>query len=228
MKKIILLFFLLAPAVVHAAGGQSANVNMPIVSYIAIGVAFVLLFLLIVLWRMLDSVRNRVDDLEMDVENILKRIPEEFGEKFISREEVEVLIVEQVASVVIDVKGPEVSAGSHEKLFVPEVAPHVIFFGRPTGERMFDDNKKCMKMTENTYYRFSLLKNDEENAIVEFCPNHTGAIKALDNRAKTIEPVCELTVKGEKPQNYRCEKPGRAVMKNGFWTVIRKAKVVYE
>lgn len=230
MKKISLLFFLLTPVVLHAAELQSANANIPVVTYIAIGVACVLLFLLIVLWRMLDAVRSRVADLEVDVESFLNRMSEETQMNSISREDVEVMIAKQAGSTVSsDVRSGEVSVHSNEKRVISAAAvPAVIFFGCPTGERMFDDNKKCMEMTANTYYRFSLVKNDEETALVEFCPTPVGAIKALDNRVKTIEQVCELIVKGDKPKNYRCEMLGHAVIKNGFWTVIRKAKVIYE
>lgn len=229
MKKITLLFFLLTPVVLHAAELQG-NVNIPVVTYIAIGVACVLLFLLIVLWRMLDAVRKRVDDLEVDVENVLNRISEETQEKSISRADVAMMIAEQADSrASIDVKSREILVDPNEKRVISTAAvPGVIFFGCPTGERMFDDNKKCMEMTASSYYRFSLIKNDEETALVEFCPTPAGAIRALDNRMKSIEPACELIIKGDEPKNYRCEMPGRAVMKNGFWTVIRKAKVIYE
>lgn len=225
MKKITLFLFLSVPATLCATGVEPFfNANIPMVTYIAIGAACVLLFLLIVLWRMLDGVKSRVNDLEEDLEIVRET---KSDEKALSREEVEAMIAERMASVA---SVPDAAAEVTPELpkEVAPVLPSVIFFGRPTGERMFDDNKKTTEMDENTYYRFALLKNDEENALVFFCPNHTGAIKALDNRVKTIEPACELTIKGDKPQNYRCEEPGRAVIKNGFWTVIRKAKVVYE
>lgn len=229
MKKITLLFFLLTPIVLHAAELRG-DANIPVVTYLAIGVACVLLFLLIVLWRMLDAVRGRVDDLEVDVENVLNRISEETQEKSVSRANEAKMISEKAGSIVsADVRIREVPVDSNEKRAISAAAvPGVIFFGCPTGERMFDDNKKCMEMKANSYYRFSLLKNDEETALVEFCPTETGAIRALDDRVKSIEPACELIVKGDEPKNYRCVKLGRAVIKNGFWTVIRKAEVIYE
>ncbi len=200
-----------------------------ILSLAAIGVAVVLFILLLVQNHKIAALREALDDATYDLQAAQQHFHDALPAEVLTRQEVQLLINEEVSRNVQAIANAQAEAAANAYLTDSVVeSPKVIYFGRPSAERMFDDERKTLEPYETSYYRFTLLKDEPEQAVIDFCPTRQGAIKALDNRVKTIEPACQLVVNGEKPQTYRQVAQGSAVLKNGFWTVLKKVEVVYE
>lgn len=200
-----------------------------ILSIVALVAVVVLIVLLSMQNHKIADLREALDDATYDLQTAQQHFHDALPTEVLTRQEVQLLIDEEVSRNVQAIADAQAQAAANAYLTEPVVeSPKVIYFGRPTAERMFDDERKTFEAYETSYYRFTLMKDEPEQAIIDFCPTRQGAIKALDNRVKTIEPACDLTVNGEKPQTYRQLAQGSAVLKNGFWTVVKKVEIVYE
>lgn len=179
--------------------------------------------------KKVNNLTERLEEVEDDFNSRLQKVHESMPSEALTRDDVLLLLKEE-----LDRKSAERVATDAESKGLAgaavdaETHPKVFYFGRPTAELMFDDNRKTMERFETSYYRFTLDSHEPDLAVIDFVPSRQGAIKALDGRERTIEPACNLTVKGEKPSAFRQIAAGRAVLKNGFWTVIRKIEVIYE
>lgn len=199
--------------------------------FLSLGLSCVLLVLVIVLWRKNSALSERLEETEDDFQSEFRKIHEALPSEALTRDDVLLLINEEnekrdaMRGAVGDAKPLPAGGSGHD---TSDEHPLVFYFGRPATELMFDDNRKTIEHFETSYYRFTVDKNERDQARIDFCPTRQGAIKALDGRAKTIEPVCHLVVKGDKPTTFHQTAPGRAVLKNGFWTVVKKLEVEYE
>jgi hypothetical protein len=192
-------------------------------------VAIVALIIALIQKKKINDLTERLEEMDDDFNSRLQKVHESLPTEALSRNDVLLLLKEELdrksaerAAAEAKAKADAGAADDSEK------HPKVFFFGRPTAELMFDDNRKTLEHFESSYYRFTLDSHEPDQATIDFVPSRQGAIKALDGRERTIEPVCNLTVKGDKPVSFRQTAAGRAVLKNGFWTVIKKIEVVYE
>lgn len=229
----LLFFASMADASASApAPAPTSNAGMaPALLFLSLGLSCVLLILVIVLWRKNTALNERLEEVEDDFQSDFSKIHEALPAEAFTRDDVLLLINEEIDKYVSGhpaVAGAASASSGAESGKPADEHPLVFYFGRPATELMFDDNRKTREHFETSYYRFTVDKNEPDQARIDFCPTRQGAIKALDGRVKTIEPACHLVVNGDKPTTFRQTAPGKAVLKNGFWTVIKKLEVVYE
>lgn len=134
--------------------------------------------------------------------------------------------------VTTEVPAPEVAVPTPSPVAVspipsrPVSGTDTLYFGAPSGERMFDDNRRvahsgvayyCMEPSEDGLYKLYFCAESPERVA-----------RALEERSRLLLPVCELEEKNPNPRTCRTERPGEAMFNNGFWTVVRKALLVIE
>lgn len=231
---VALLFFastMYAPAAAPAPASTSNAGTASVLLFLSIGLSCVLLIFIIVLWRRNKALNERLEEVEDDFQSDFRKIHEALPAEALTRDDVLLLINEEIDKYMSNHPDAAAKASASSGMESGKQAdehPLVFYFGRPATELMFDDNRKTREHFETSYYRFTVDKNEPDQARIDFCPTRQGAIKALDGRVKTIEPACHLVVNGDKPTTFHQTAPGRAVLKNGFWTVIKKLEIVYE
>lgn len=109
----------------------------------------------------------------------------------------------------------------------PNKIPDVFYFEQPSNDREFDDRERKIRPTEYTLYKFTLLKNKQDEAEFIFEPLQPNLVNyALNVRNKKIDPVCDTTVNGNSGK-FHCN-PGQAKLKDGKWIVTKTAFITFD
>lgn len=106
---------------------------------------------------------------------------------------------------------------------VTSEGPQVFYFRWPDDDGSFADSQRQTRQTEDTYYEFRMVGDDEaEYRFVTL--NNTQLSKANNASKKYIERACVFTA--ARSLVYTCV-PGRATLQRGRWTVTQKARIDY-
>lgn len=101
--------------------------------------------------------------------------------------------------------------------------PQVFYFRWPDDDGSFADSQRQTRQTEDTYYEFRLVGDDEAEFRFVTLSN-TQLSKANNASKKYIERACVFTA--ARSLVYTCV-PGRATLQRGRWTVTQKARIDY-
>ena len=90
----------------------------------------------------------------------------------------------------------------------------------------FEDSKKKLSKSENTYFKFVLIKKDQ--AMFMFDPFDDTCVKrAFDDRDNSLATVCEIELLSSQPRSFKNCENGYAELRNGVWEVTKKLKLQY-
>ena len=101
--------------------------------------------------------------------------------------------------------------------------PQVFYFRWPDDDGSFADSQRQTRQTEDTYYEFRLVGDDEAEFRFVTLSN-TQLSKANNASNKSIERACVFTA--ARSPVYTCV-PGRATLPRGRWTVTQQARIEY-
>lgn len=100
----------------------------------------------------------------------------------------------------------------------------VFYFRWPDDDGSFADSQRQPHQTEDTYYEFRMVGDDEaEYRFVTL--NNTQLSKANNASKKYIERACVFT--SARSLIYTCT-PGRATLTRGRWVITQKARIDYQ
>ena len=137
-----------------------------ILSIVALVAVVVLIVLLSMQNHKIADLREALDDATYDLQTAQQHFHDALPAEVLTRQEVQLLIDEEVSRNVQAIADAQAQAAANAYLTEPVVeSPKVIYFGRPTAERMFDDERKTFEAYETSYYRFTLMKDEPEQAI---------------------------------------------------------------
>lgn len=104
--------------------------------------------------------------------------------------------------------------------------PKTFYMPRTMTPLQFEDSKKKISRSENTYFKFVLTKKDQ--AMFMFDPFDDNCIKrAFDDRDNSLATVCEIELLSSQPRSFKNCENGYAELRNGVWEVTKKLKLQY-
>lgn len=180
-------------------------------------ILFIVGVVLIILWNKVSCLENKLDDTSLDWQAAAARLHEELSRGSLTRDDALLLIDDALSIVTKDVTKHRKEYNDHKE--------DVFYFGRPTAERMFDDEYKRKVQTDTTFYRFIPSADDKDWAQIELCLSAQGEQIALRDVAGILYPVCEVAVSANLKDGIRQVEKGLAIRRNGFWTVAKKVKI---
>lgn len=187
---------------------------------VALLVISALIVSLVLLWRKVEMLESQLTDSCLDWHCAADRLHEVLPRESLTRDDALLLIEEALRVGAVSEAQKEVEVSYSE----PE-APGVFYFGRPTGERMFDDALKRSCPSDTTFFRFMPYRDDEDWARIDLNVTSQGKQLVLRDKMGVLEPVCELVQEQDSALGLRQLEAGVAVRRNGFWTVARKVKL---
>lgn len=104
--------------------------------------------------------------------------------------------------------------------------PNTFYMPRTMNRLQFEDSKKKVVRSENTYFKFILMK--ENQAMFMFDPFDENCFKkAFDDRDNSLATVCDIELLSSQPRSFKNCENGHAELRNGVWEVTKKLKLQY-
>lgn len=104
--------------------------------------------------------------------------------------------------------------------------PNTFYMPRTMIQLQFEDSKKKLSRSENTYFKFIIMK--ENQAMFMFDPYDDNCFKkAFDDRDNSLATVCEIELLSKQPRSFKNCENGYAELRNGVWEVTKKLKLQY-
>ena len=104
--------------------------------------------------------------------------------------------------------------------------PNTFYMPRTMIRLQFEDSKKKITRSENTYFKFILMK--ENQAMFMFDPFDENCFKkAFDDRDNSLATVCDIELLSSQPRSFKNCENGHAELRNGIWEVTKKLKLQY-
>ena len=181
----------------------------------------VLLCIVVIQSQRIKRLSDEVDELRGDVEDDLARLQSNQPAESLSKQDVVLLIHEEFERL-----APQspLATAAKQAISASSQVENVFYFSRPSAERMFDHDSRTSQPVEDTLYRFTLMRDDPQRAVVDLCPAPRALIFALDDAARRLGAACELCENTDIGASLRQTSAGVAVLKNGFWTMVRKVE----
>lgn len=111
---------------------------------------------------------------------------------------------------------------------IKKIDSREFYMERPLKENEFDLSLRKENPTEDTCYKFKLDKHNDSKATFKFeTVSPQAALRALNTRDKTIDPVCDVTIINGDTGHYECNE-GEATLKDGKWIVTKKAYIIFK
>lgn len=192
---------------------------------VVVALLIVLAVVVVLLARRVELLRRSFSSLSSDVADRLSRMRDDMPGESLTKADALLIVHEEIERLY-----PASQLATASRRTISEVtevngADGVIYFSRPTAERMFDDNLHTLEPIEDTLYRLTPLRDEKTRAVVDFCPSDRAFVLSLEDRYKLLAPVCDFGEGVPTAMNFRQSAAGVAILKNGFWTVVRKVQL---